>query len=339
MPDQPLRRRLAFTLIELLVVIAIIAVLIGLLLPAVQKVREAAARSKCGNNLKQIGIAMQNYHDAIGGFPAYGYDFSPAPTPASLYDTIAGTQTKGHSVFGVILPYVEQGAFLNVLRIDRSIIHEANLPPPLPGATGTASSTKIRLYMCPSAPDRHADYGPYFASVGISVGSVNVAPTDYAPVRGIGGNFRTNCASNVTVTSLGDCGVIGRKGSFPSNMKYTKLTDIIDGSSNTLLLVEDAGRMNYYINGIKQAATPILTGGAYGDYDHAFSIDGATAGTIGSGCGAINVNNNGEIYSFHSAGAMALRCDGSVTLLRQNLAPSVLGALVTYQGGEVFTDN
>ena len=132
----PTSRR-AFTLIELLVVIAIIAVLIGLLLPAVQKVREAAARSQCGNNLKQLGLACHNYHDTRGQLP---------------YARSGGGQNR-HTWALILLPYVEQG---NVLRIYQTPITGVNMTDGMNNHTATdpqivtARQTQIKTFFCPS---------------------------------------------------------------------------------------------------------------------------------------------------------------------------------------------
>jgi prepilin-type N-terminal cleavage/methylation domain-containing protein/prepilin-type processing-associated H-X9-DG protein len=145
MSPSPGRSRSAFTLIELLVVIAIIAVLIGLLLPAVQKVREAAARLKCRNNLKQLGIAFHSYHDASHGLP---------PQRSVL-------TSQWRSCYPPILPYIEQGNIRYDL--NRDFTHAANV---------SAGQTRIQLLQCPSSP------GPQsFDMPGIPGAQV----TDYAP--------------------------------------------------------------------------------------------------------------------------------------------------------------
>ena len=131
-------RRPAFTLIELLVVIAIIAILIGLLLPAVQKVREAAARIKCQNNLKQIGLAAHGYHDANNRLPS-GYLFRSNPAGNSL----------GHSWQLHLLPFLEQDNLFRQFDLNSAIWSPVNLTP---------RETLLPIFICPSDPKKVGDF-------------------------------------------------------------------------------------------------------------------------------------------------------------------------------------
>jgi prepilin-type N-terminal cleavage/methylation domain-containing protein/prepilin-type processing-associated H-X9-DG protein len=194
------RRRGGFTLIELLVVIAIIAILIALLLPAVQKVREAAARVKCANNLKQMGLALHNYAGVNGPLPpAY------ANTPANPYDYIPGW---GWGTF--ILPFVEQDAQYSLLQPKRNLFGGgAN-----PAAPITATQTLLKLFRCPS--DNGPDYNDFR----------NFFPTsNYRAVCGF------NNAGGLFYTNYDFGGVMFQNSAI-------RISDITDGTSTTLAIGE-----------------------------------------------------------------------------------------------------
>jgi len=324
---SPILSRRGFTLIELLVVIAIIAILIGLLLPAVQKVREAAARTKCTNNLKQIALAIHNYHDTNSKLPPWGFDFATPPTPNPF-----GPQTEGTSFLAGILPYIEQGNLLNILNINHSVADPINLPPPYGSSVG--GGTQISIYACPSAPTRYADYSPYFVSLGLpNLGPMNLGITDYNAIRGLNGSFISNCAPATIVT--GDSGMFGSKG------QQLTLVQITDGTSNTIMVAETAGRQQVYFMG-----KPIMPNNpgssgwqlnaAWADYNVSYNLVGyGSVPSPGSGCNAVNAANYESMYSFHIGGVNVARGDASVAFLQNSVAPTTIAALVTRAGGEV----
>jgi prepilin-type N-terminal cleavage/methylation domain-containing protein/prepilin-type processing-associated H-X9-DG protein len=195
------RRRPGFTLIELLVVIAIIAILIGLLLPAVQKVREAANRTKCSNNLKQIVIGLHNYSNVNGPFPpAY------RNKPANLFD-----YAPGWGWGTLILPYVEQDPLYTQLKVDTTLFGGGSNP-----ANPTSlTAPPVKLYRCP------ADNGPDQNDFRNNFGTANYRAV-CGPNNGIDGFFHTN---------------EDRGGVMYQNSKVRPV-DVLDGLSNTVVIGE-----------------------------------------------------------------------------------------------------
>ena len=328
--------RRGFTLIELLVVIAIIAILIGLLLPAVQKVREAAARMSCSNNLKQLGLAYQNYAGTIGTFPpsAY-YDLTPAAT---------GGLPIAHGWGVFLLPYIEQG---NV-----AALYNMNQPFITPG-NQIAIQTPLKIMICPSAIHPSLTYSDSIGFLGMNF-PFTASVADYAPLSGINGGAAallnslgasppyttTNSVLGASYpTIIGPPALLAAVGD-PASNGARKITDITDGTSNTLILAEDAGRPQQWEMG-KLISGGFTSGAGWGDPNAEYGLDGTNPANGSSMPGAcpISCNNDNEVYSFHTNGANVMFADGSVHFITGSINIVTFGALITAQGNEVIPGN
>ena len=313
-------RHHGFTLVELLVVIAIIGTLIALLLPAIQASRESGRRISCGNNLHQIGLALQSFHEAHGCFPVgtalVGYPDGTNPTvvPAALLNT--GPYRPG--AFAMILPHLDQDALYQSLRMDLAMDQDVNV---------ARGQTLISTYLCPSS--NHV-YGLQKAphSQPLADPTMQFAVIDY---NGLNGATRLFTAAP-GASQLQDHGGFAER-------QQLQIANFVDGTSQTIDVVETVnfGR-GVWIHGrphYNQAASAINALAGYNNAPNSVYPDGSNLPVTNRGPGK-GIGGTWGISSSHPGGANTLFVDGAVHFLTNALSAETLTALITRDGGEVL---
>lgn len=341
--------RIAFTLIELLVVLAILAVLIGLLLPAVQKIRSVAARLSCSSNLKQLGLALHGYHDVQGCLP---------PAMIAPGGAIHGVE---HSGFTLLLPYLEQDTTYRLYHFDRPWWDASN---------AIAAATLVKLYFCPAnRSEGWVDLAPMAAQFGVTL-PPRAAACDYAFNRGASGSLPRDW-QRIPPEVRGPFHLC-QSG---SGLLGLRLTDLRDGTAHTLAVGDAAGGTPLYpvrslSDPTQSVANPLTNttalleqswsaaGADYLEHPWYAAVIAVTAqsglpddprdepmnrrpGTpTASGGDPFGDNRRARDYisgfrSVHPGGCNFLFCDGSVRFLPQTIGPAVYRALSTCAGGEI----
>jgi len=363
-PGERRCARAAFTIVELLVVLAIVGVLLGLLLPAVQKVREAAARMKCQSNLKQIGLALHGFHDINGYLP-------------SGLATEGSNQDCYHTGFTYLLPYLEQDNIYRLYQFDTQWYDPVNY---------VAVEQQVPIFFCPSNRTSGAiDLTPFIEQWGAPMPPY-VGACDYVLCKGANACLWTD-TSGIPPQAHGLFNEV-QYGAFHARgggtwvnipQQCVRFTAITDGLSSTMAVGEAAGGNPYYvvadINNLSQPAVePFINGPAkmdqawavagMGDYQHPWyaGILGVTAqigfdpdpmdepmnrrpgmptilGGDPTGSNAGGLDRVSGFRSMHMVGCNFLFADGSVHFLPQAIDPVVYRALSSYAGGEVISDS
>jgi prepilin-type N-terminal cleavage/methylation domain-containing protein len=324
-------RRAGFTLIELLVVIAIVALLIGLLLPAVQQAREAARRTQCSNNLKQIGLALQNYESARKVFPS-GYISTPNDSTMGPIDPGFNDAGPGWGWLTLVMPFMEESNLYGQLNTRLKVWDPAN---------AAAVASVVPGYLCPSD-----DYGQNTRPQS----TVNIADTNNQPLGAIYG--RANYVSSVGSSTLWCSWPVT---TFPNGALYrdsaTRTKDVTDGLSKTVFAGERSSNLadsvwpGIYPGSGHWAYPPFAsvgTGGLNTNYDG----PGAYVGAHGGPCpyeDPVVIHPPNSVYghsdqmqSTHPGVTNILLGDGSVSLYSDEAPLSLWVALVSRNGGEIF---
>ena len=316
-------RRRAFTLVELLVVIAIIGVLVALLLPAVQAAREAARRSQCLNNFKQVGLAFLNYE--LGRtqfpFPTYG------PDAAAPQIVIGINNWAPH-----VLPYLEQGNLIKGYDLKVDWWREPNR---------TIVQNPVTVLTCPSSPNPNRIQDKPEASPPNKTGACQ----DYVIPTGVHTDINNSLAAADQFPAGADLqGVIAVKSEFNT---ANELKAVTDGSSNSIMVGECAGREDVWrgrqLFPVDYTGSPRVRarGGAWATTDNPYAIGQRNANDAAFGPipGEVGINNSNEwghcFYSFHSGGSKFTFADGSVRFLSEDVNLRTLAELVTRANSEI----
>ncbi|WP_232070001.1 DUF1559 domain-containing protein [Gemmata massiliana] len=299
----------AFTLVELLVVIAIIAVLIGFLLPAVQKVREAANRASCGNNLRQMSTACLNFEANYGFFPSSVKDTGPQRSWAVQF-----------------LPWIEQGNLARRYHFDKHWCAPEN---------ADAVGTQLRVFSCPSSPSRFRTASGE-ASVKLTDASGKTTTLKFLFERAA-------CTDYAVVDEVKDdpyfAGLVDVRGyGVLREDQFTRVLDVTDGTSNTIMITECGGRPQWWVRGKLISEDKTFNSAPWASRGNDFGLDGFDMNDFEAPAGAcaVNCSNSNEVYSFHPGGAQCAFADGSVRFVNQNVTTRTLARLVTRNGGEVI---
>ncbi len=325
--------RKGFTLVELLVVIAIIGILIGMLLPAVQQVREAARRITCSNSMRQISLSLFNYESAHQQFPSAGQaklgnnspQMSGASSSSNVFFNDRGrfetANDPAASVQTYILPFIEQNNIADLINL------RFRYDDPQAATNQDGAKQSVPLFVCPST-----GRGSFQDAEGYGYTDYSAPVTVKPNLDGLG-RPRFKCVLNGDSTrSIGS---------------------VSDGTSNTIAMAEDAGRVDVASGGFMELKTSYrmadgtpatLRSWGWADPDNAYNVDklvneNATPRGGPPGCtwDIVNCGPNEETFSFHPGGANIALCDGSVHFLDSNVDAITFAALMSKAGGEVVS--
>ena len=325
MRHSAISRKRGFTLIELLVVIAIIAILIALLLPAVQQAREAARRSQCKNNLKQIGLALHNYHDTHSVFPPGYINEIGYPTTQAEYQTAVRAEGCAWSWVGMILPFIEEAGLYNQLEIGTVRMSVA-----------LSDSTKLNLmqqmvgaFRCPSdiAPTINSSKGMSNSSgTWVTIATSNYIGSNSSRTWHTGSGAWT-CGPGLN--ALNEWGAGPGTSSCPNGIFWrdskVRMRDIIDGTSNTFLVGERQWELGNPAGGTYDCRAGVAFGTRM--YNEQADVHGA----LGSATIPINYADSSNrcrmgFGSQHEGGTHFLLCDGAVRFVSENIEQNVWGS-------------